>query len=320
MPATREFKYLPPDQPLLPQFVARLYRAHGLTAPRQRSRSDEARPPQGKLKAVIIHNRRFGPELVDVLRASAEACTATCSGLEVQYLNWTTVQPFSRQLDLLRGTDIHVSSFGTALYTSLLLPDGSVSVNLGMGSHERHLGLPSYGEEFLATSHRGLRTLYMPLDRLLRGPSVDDVVALLEQAGQVIRSGFPVPVESMEENLSVFGKIILNLTMSSEASHWGLKGWRRQDAAAAYTGEASAELALGNGSVLEYCSEDQTRCVLLRGHASPLVLESEPDFESCHVDVTLLRALKRSHGLKEALGVEEDCECVACQACGAGHL
>lgn len=158
----------------------------------------------------------------------------------------------------------------------------------------------------------------MPLDRLRRGPGVDDVVALLEQAGQAIRGGFAVPTGGMEENLSIFGKIILNLTLSSEASRLGLEGWRRPEAASPGD-EASAELVLGDGTRLEYSAQDQTKCVPLRGHMSPLVLESAPGVENCHVDVGLLRSLKRAFGLREALGAAEGCECAVCQACGAGR-
>jgi len=191
LPATSQFPYLAPDEQLLPLFVSRLYRAHGLTPPRRRKRSDRGRSFRGRLKTVITHNKRFTSQFVAMLHATVDHCNSRSSDLSVDFVDWSLVQPFRRQLELLREVDILVSSTGTALFFSLLLPDGSVTVNLGTSANAEH-SFPSYGEEFLGASARGSRMLYLPLEQILMGPRETDLAELLEQAAALIRSGFSV--------------------------------------------------------------------------------------------------------------------------------
>merc|ERR1711974_509984 len=94
-----------------------------------------------------------------------------------------------------------------------------------------------------------------------------------------------------EENLSVIGRVLFDLTTASEQSRLGLEG-------------------LGQNG---YSFKDNLWCP----HRFPawVVFEEPPHFHRCHVDTAKLRQLKRAAGLGVILGFAPDCECVACALC-----
>jgi len=324
LPASQSFDFLGPGKDVLLSFRERLYKANGIDPPPRRSRSNEGRHPNSPLKVLITDNERHSSAFRAILHETvlhfdggqANGSSAV-SRLNVSFISWTDLQPWREQFKLLRDADILVSSIGSALFYSLLLPDGAATVNLGWnrprlawggGEGTTGPGLPSYGEEFLGMSNRRTRTFYLPLDQVRRGPRVSDIATMLVQAETAVRTGFEIPLASPKENLGIFGRIMLDLQEQSDSSYRGLAGLPQI---------GGSQLA---AAVLH---EEQLCHGRATGQASPddVVYEQFTVQEvtiPCHIDVQLLRKLKVAHGLKEALGVTEVCECVVCEGCGLG--
>jgi hypothetical protein len=249
------------------------------------------------------------------------------SNLNVTIVKWENVRPWGAQLQLLRDADVMVSGIGTALFYSLLLPDGAVTVNLGwnrprdawQGVYDmdgRLAGgppeLPSYGEEFLGMSNRRARMLYLPLKQVRKGASTADLSMLLSEAEELVRNGFEIPISSPEDNLGVFGKIILDLERRSESSFRGLNGLPQRDGDEFNVQEEIAchTRAVGQSSATDLVYEQALVDKL------PTIHQNQSILEPCHIDVELLRELKLEHKLPEELGLTATCECVVCEDCG----
>lgn len=195
----------------------------------------------------------------------------------------------------MRDVDVHMSGIGSSLFWSALAPPGSVTVNLGHMRQELTPGLPSFGEEFLGMSNRRSRTLYLPFEVVQRGPGAEDIVFWLERAASLVRSGFAIPAVAPEENLSLIGRTILELTRRSESSRLGLMGWFNHNGRLAY--DVQARWLCGSQS------------------SSNLVYEAST-IKTCGMDLDVLRAVKRDLGLAKALNYKKNCSCVVCVACG----
>jgi len=355
LPGMESFESSAPREDVLLTFRERLYQAHGVPPPSRRTRSNEGRDPSVPLKVIITDNERHTPDLrvaLSQLAASfngeeisnttvvsnvsdtlvAEAASSSPPGrLNVSFVNWASLQPWREQLKVLREVDILVSGIGTALFYSLLLPDGAATINLGWnsprgawggkmptgkGAGANAPGFPSYGEEFLGMSNRRARTFYVPLDQVRRGPRAVELAFLMGQVEATVRNGFEIPLVSPEENLGVFGKIVFDLQKRSEASFRGLSGLPQIGSAVDnYTAHAMQEYschsrATGQASAADLVYEQTTRRNV-PGQPPP-----EPLPTACRVDLRLLRQLKVEHRLKEALGVTAECECIVCEACG----
>lgn len=342
LPATQSVDLIPGGDVLL-AFRERLYQAHGVIPPLRRSRSDENRTSAKPLEVLITGNQRDTPKLLEAFQGTAAYLNSqgskTSEGvaamlrrhLNVRFVSWEDLQPWGEQLKVLKDIDILVSGIGSALFYSLLLPDGAAVVNLG---YNRPLGafagetsapagaatFPSYGEEFLGMSNARVRTFYLPLDQVERGPSTLELSSLLEEAGAAVRKGFEIPLASPEENLGIFGKIILELQQRSESSRRGLAADSQNHLT---NGDDNAQALPGHWL-------DQFRCHQRgsgQASAADLVYEQSitqaviPEFRSqlsssCHIDLQLLRQLKVKYRLKDALGVTAQCECIVCEACG----
>jgi hypothetical protein len=300
MPESDTFPDVPPQQTLLRFFVERLYKAHDLLPPEQRDHSYAKRQGR-KLKAIITGNKRFNQSFTHMLQGAVAYCSSQCKAVNLQFVDWSQIQPFRRQLKRIANTDILLTSIGTAFFFSLLLPDGSVVGNLGALNDRTKL--PDYGEEFLGLSHSGLGVLHLPLEQVIQGgPTLEQLVNFTLRAADLVRSDFAMPRPSLF-NLSPFGQIVLNLTRESETSAKGLAGWRR-----------SAER-------WEYNLEDSWACP----HRIPseLVFEDTPDLGRCHIEIQKLRALKQAANLTMAVGLPPAiaepgapcAECVVCTAC-----
>jgi hypothetical protein len=274
--------------------------------------------------------------------------------LDVKFVDWAQLQPWREQLKLLREADILVSGIGTSLFYSLLMPDGAATVNLGWnrprdawGGPRKHgerdagiadpaAGMPSYGEEFLGMSNRRAKMFFLPLHQVRRGPSPADISSMIRHAESRIRQGFDIPVARPEDNLSIFGKILLDLQRKSEVSAKGLAGLpipvhddihvnELYEAALSKASRPQVQTALNEltpPNVFLHAAYEEQLChtrATGQGSASPVVLEqtfNQQVIGPCHVDLPLLRQLKIEYKLKEALGVTTECECVVCEACG----
>lgn len=359
LPGSQSFS-LPGQQSadVLVSFRERLYQAHGIVPPPRRSHSAEGRDPKAALKVIITDNERHPEELLTSLEETADLFNrrkavypGIDSHLNVSGVNWTSMQPWGEQLKVLKDVDILVSGIGSALFYSLLLPDGAVTLNLGFnrpfgawggGKGTAGPGVPSYGEEFLGMSNRRTRMFYVPLAQVRRVPHTSELRSLVAQAEIAVRGGFKIPLASPEDNLSVFGRIVLDLQRLSEPSFRGLAGLPLYGTPNRSAADQLDSLNLASplpgsptGLPLNTSTDElvkrvsqETQChSRATGQASfsDLVYEQIAHAEvgafkslnkACHIDVQLLRKLKVEHGLKEALGVTAECECIVCEACG----
>ena len=205
------------------QFADRLYQAHGLEPPPPKSSS---KPAKKVLKVIITANKRMTSGEVAAMKDLAETGVQGKQLMNVSFVDWSTVQPFWNQLELLQNTDIMVTGIGTALFYSAFLPYGSVCINTGW---KDSFLVPTFGEEVLGMSNHRSRFLYMPLDRVRDGVVKADVEHQIQRAASLIVDGFSLPLHNSEENLSIFGRIIHDLGQQSGSSKKGLQGREQLD-------------------------------------------------------------------------------------------
>jgi len=214
------------------------------------------------------------------------------------------------------------------MFYSLLLPDGSVTVNLGTRAEYAGIfnqakkgqkcrcgnGFPNYGEEFVGASNRRTLTMYLSLSAVKNGlaKSRIEVLSLIEKAAARIHAGFPVPIPRPEDNLSIFGKILSDLVNRSGSSLSGLQGWWYPNKGHALLSDAESSQVLES----EYLCHQRAHG---QASAADLVYEQRKPYDLpavCRMDLTVLRQLKREYQLNNVLGVRQECECVVCVSCG----
>jgi len=298
LPGSQPEPHLPPGTDALQLFVDRLYVSHGLASPLDRTNSNQNRPSDQPLRAIITNNKRFTPSMIQEFKELGRQDGN--KNVDAVFVDWARVQPFSRQLRLLRDVDIMVSGTGTALFYTLLLPPGSAVVNIGTVDSS---GLPSYGEEILAASNRRVNTVYMPLRQVKQGFDSQDVRILLDTAASQIKSGFPVPLPNPHASLSVFGQIMIELTTKSAQTQRALLGLPTNVSSAPSAAEFSChQRPTGQTSLSDLVYEQRT--------AGGINLTS-----ACNLDVPLLREMKLKYNLIALTGFEKSCECVVCSVC-----
>ncbi|OLP85416.1 hypothetical protein AK812_SmicGene33593 [Symbiodinium microadriaticum] len=286
------------------EFADRLYLAHGLDAPSSKTSS---RPAKQTLKVIITANKRMTPEEVTSMKELAQQGVASLRNfsMDVSFVDWSLVQPFRKQLELLQNTDIMVTGIGTAMFYSTLLPFGSVCINTGWKDSS---SMPTYGEEVLGMSNHRSKFLYMPLDRLRDGMVKADIEHQIQLAASLITDGFSLPLRSSEENLSIFGRIIHELGQQSDTSRKGLQGREQLDGGFLCHQRPTGQTSLSD-LVFERMVDARNLLFQLPG---PMQLA-----EACQIDLEKLRQLKKKYQLLEALGTSDaSCECVVCESCG----
>jgi len=316
-------------------FRDRLFHAYGQQPPPRRIRSNEGRHAKSPLEIVVAHNKRFSPSDQDALREVVFTLNAhsllrgqgIIRNVSAVYLDCGSLS-FAQQVALLCRTDIYVTSTGSSIFYSLLLPDGSVTVNLGTtavyegffnqaqnGQHCRcGNGYPNYGEEFLGASYRRTLTMYLSLSAVKNGIATSrmEVLSLIETAATRIHAGFPVPIPRPEDNLSIFGKILSDLVNRSGSSLSGLRGWWYPHKHHALLSDAERLQLLRSEFLCHQRAHGQAS-------AADLVYEQHKPHDLPAVsgmDLTVLRQLKREYQLNTVLGVHQECECVVCVSCG----
>merc|ERR1712183_252198 len=111
--------------------------------------------------------------------------------------------------------------------------------------------------------------------------SAADLVELLEKAAQLILAGFAIPIAAPEENLSIFGRIVLEVAQRSQTSWDGLRGFVQ-----------------ASGKTNRYRMESNWACMSTTSKLSDIVYEY-PHSRNCHLDQELLRQVKNASGLRE---------------------
>ncbi|CAK9110165.1 Cilia- and flagella-associated protein 36 (Coiled-coil domain-containing protein 104) [Durusdinium trenchii] len=293
----------------LGRFGDRLYAAlvapRGALAAREVVRPMPSNRSTGRLQVLITANKRMLPE--ELLEMSKLAGLRGSGDLlmNISFVDWSKVQPFKTQLELLRRTDVLVSGIGTALFYSAFLPPNSVCINTGWRDPAQ---IPTYGEDVLGMSNRRSRFLYLPLEKVRRGVTPHDVEEEILHAARLIAQGLAKP-SGPEENWSIFGRIMGELQRRSGPSLRGLEGREQDDG-----GFLCHQRPTGQTSLSDLVFERRLDAKNLLFQPGYTTLT-----DACQLDVALLRQIKRKYNLTEALGLPPmECECVACEACGFG--
>eukprot|EP00913_Durusdinium_trenchii_P026537 g24897.t1 len=321
----------------LGRFGDRLYAAlvapRGALAAREVVRPMPSNRSTGRLQVLITANKRMLPE--ELLEMSKLAGLRGSGDLlmNISFVDWSKVQPFKTQLELLRRTDVLVSGIGTALFYSAFLPPNSVCINTGWRDPAQ---IPTYGEDWvsrrrvlrrcpashgfwdtedvLGMSNRRSRFLYLPLEKVRRGVTPHDVEEEILHAARLIAQGLAKPSGpdtwpsrrrvdyECEENWSIFGRIMGELQRRSGPSLRGLEGREQDDG-----GFLCHQRPTGQTSLSDLVFERRLDAKNLLFQPGYTTLT-----DACQLDVALLRQIKRKYNLTEALGLPPmECECVS---------
>ena len=120
---------------------------------------------------------------------------------------------FIAQLKVLHQMDIHISGPGTGQMYQTFLSDGSVNINLGglnINPKAGNFSYASFMEQHMTSGAPYIRGLYYPINERSKGIKKDEVVKLIQQAGQLIMEGFSMPVNP-QENLAADGQLFVEM-------------------------------------------------------------------------------------------------------------
>jgi len=186
-------------------FRSHVHRSQGLPLPAPARRS----PP---FRVSFVQNKRFPDleQLVHALKSEARP-GGDLDGFELNYVAWSPGKArndmqtgnFTRHMEIIAATDIHVSGGGTGQMYQTFLPDGAVHLALG----ENREDTQGFMEEYMTEGAPYLKALYYPrIQPHERFPEATVMKGLLIRAKDMLVEGLdgPVPVNN---NLSPVGKV-----------------------------------------------------------------------------------------------------------------
>ncbi len=116
-----------------------------------------------KIKIIIIDNKRFDYKIKKELFKTIDILSKK-NNIDISYIYWQKIKPFSKQMDLIKDVDIQITSVGTALiYTPFLTP-GSVNINLGQ-IWSKKTPVVGFVEQQLCSGSNHIKTFYYPRDK-----------------------------------------------------------------------------------------------------------------------------------------------------------
>ena len=200
-------------------FRHRMYSRYAIEAPVLRSISNERRrrrrisseSDEVLLNALIVPNKRPWGNLT----AMANMINEQLKRIEIagyfvsvsaEVFNWRSQNTMTKQLSVIRQTDIYISSVGTALTLQSFLPDGSVVINVGYDS--------GYWDEYITAACRWLDAVYP--SQLENERTEKEITTLVREASKKIIAGFAIPVPRGKA-LSPYGKAFSEFLRSREA-------------------------------------------------------------------------------------------------------
>lgn len=171
----------------------------------------------GPFRTIIIDNKRYGKG--NAMEAITEKLKAdkALEGFDIQFVSWSPHTDgvrndsplqsgnFTRHMEIIGSTDVHISGPGTAMMYQAFLPDGAVHVNLGINKAMDQ----GFMEEYVAEGSPHLKALYYPRRGLSSpGLEVRALKKLILKAGELLRQGWsvdkPTPIGA---NLSPVGQV-----------------------------------------------------------------------------------------------------------------
>ncbi|CAF2740415.1 unnamed protein product [Rotaria sp. Silwood2] len=121
---------------------------------------------------------------------------------------------FTRQLRLLRTTDIQITGPGTGSMYQSFVPDGSVIINVGglipLTPKDQNITYTAYMEQYMASGAPYLKALYYPINERPKGIKREELVKLIREAAKLIMNGFSIPVNPTD-NLAADGQLFIEM-------------------------------------------------------------------------------------------------------------
>jgi len=186
-------------------FRRHVFSSVGLPQPRPA----RSKPP---FRVIVVQNKRYGKGMLEKVTEELQKDPGL-SDFHVDFVNWSPNRPvganpslqtgnFTRHMEIIANTDIHISGPGTGQMYQTFLPDGAVHVNLGDVSSGQ-----GYMEEYMAEGSPYFRALYYKRRRPSE-PFLDRISlhALLNEARGLLEH----PLEGttpISSNLSPVGKV-----------------------------------------------------------------------------------------------------------------
>jgi hypothetical protein len=242
--------------------------------------------PDKPLDVIVVANKRFSSADSAALGRAMDSANRD-GKVKVELIDWPRIgsvdNRFREHLKRVQRADVYVSSIGTALQYVPFMRDNKVYIALGTLWQKNGQVFPTFMEQQLAGGGTPyLRTLYADPGATVRSGSnvmLDEggyranvnattVLGLLQQAGSLVREGFPLPVP-IEHNLSQEGRLLLELC--------------KQDPATCKLMQADR-----NGADYDCAVVLWPECV---------VYEVGPWANKCNLNRGLLRKLRKEYGL-----------------------
>jgi len=153
-------------------------------------------------------------KLADQLRKMAKP-GGLLEDFEINYVSWSPnakhpdmqTGNFTRHMEIIRQTDIHVSGPGTGQMYQTFLPDGAVHVNLGQLITGGDFCLKckvmqGFMEEYMAEGAPYLKVLFHPQYKTNARVTRETLTPLIQEAGWLLRLGIPARPPAIGAKLS----------------------------------------------------------------------------------------------------------------------
>mmetsp|Transcript_52942 Transcript_52942/g.115805 ORF Transcript_52942/g.115805 Transcript_52942/m.115805 type:complete len:479 (+) Transcript_52942:718-2154(+) len=165
-------------------------------------------------RAIFVENKRYGGNTeMEAMIKQLNSHPDLKAEFDIKFVAWTPVSKestdspmqsgnFTRHMEIIRNTDIHISGPGTGQMYQAWLPDGAIHINLGDTKVDQ-----GFMEEYVAEGCPHLKTLYYTR-RKKDGPGLllSIMQPLLLKAGELLKQGYTGPAP-INHNLSPVGQV-----------------------------------------------------------------------------------------------------------------
>ena len=183
----------------------RRYRDRMFWSHRMMYRPWVAKRTKGAIRAFVVDNKRYSASDKAALKQAIERLEE--EGVQVEQMSWAAYWPFVKQLEVLGSSDIYITGPGTGMMLAPFMPDGSVVINLLSQRKCYGRTWPHPMEEYILEGSPHLRALYYDSKERLTGFTADGLVKLIQQAVNLTRTGFAIPVPK-RTNLSPEARVL----------------------------------------------------------------------------------------------------------------
>lgn len=154
---------------------------------------------------IIVHNKRYSKEEKAMLYNLTNFYNR--SKLNILYIDWSKIQDFKRQLDILSCTCVYISGPGTGLLNFPFISDPGIIINLG----GLYRGCPAFMEQYIEEGSMHFISLYYPSNKRIYGLNNIEIEILIKRAIQLLNN-WKFYKQHHNSNLNVEGRIFKELS------------------------------------------------------------------------------------------------------------